>query len=265
MPSRAAEIFARANELEDAGRLEEAVEQYRILAATLEEVEDKVTVILAQIGCLNILGRTKEARSLLPLAAQLLPAESENHPHLEFAKAGVLAAEGKRKHALKILDRLVSDKEGLLKATNGLDLYQHIQMRRVFLLIELRRDKDARPILEEVLTFRAENVSVHFYAGLCYFGLRDSGLAKKHYEEALSKGLPPLWEWQARVHLGPIYYADEALAKAKLEYERAEALGAEIGASAKDQRNVYLWLAKICRELGQEKEAAKYEVLSRQT
>src|SRR3990170_6426206 len=84
MPSRAAEIFARANELEDAGRLEEAVEQYRILAATLEEVEDKVTVILAQIGCLNILGRTKEARSLLPLAAQLLPAESENHPHLEL-------------------------------------------------------------------------------------------------------------------------------------------------------------------------------------
>ncbi len=260
----AAEMFDRATQLADSARLQEALSQYEALFPQLEEVDDKVTVLIQQIYCLNHLGRAEEARRRLRTATELLPSGSENRPHLDYAEADILAAEGKREDALRLLDRIIANRASLIKTQHSEELYREIQQRRAVLLIELGRDKDARPILEEVLTFGVGHVSVPFYAGVCYFGLAEYDLAKKHYEDALRKGLPPVWEWQARVHLGPIYYAEGALAKAKLQYERAEVLGSEIGAQPHDTRNVYLWLAKICRELGEADEAERYQQLASQ-
>ncbi len=258
-----AELFDRANALADQGRLEEALAQYEATLAELNEAGDRASVLLAQIGCLNKLGRAEDARACLRKVGGLVPSDDLNRPHVDFAEAGILAYEGKKEEALRILSQLVNDKRRVLSAENGDDLYKEIQLRRMTLLIDLRRDQEARPILEEVLTVGIVDASVPFYAGLCYFGLGEYKLAKKHYQDALRVGLAPVWEWQAHVHLGPIYYAEGALAKAKLSYERAEALSHEVRPPGQDRKNVYVWLAKICRELDQQEEAARYEQLAK--
>lgn len=260
-----AELLDRANQLAEEGHLEQALDLYATVQRELDDPDEIVTVLLSEINCLSDLGRTKEARSKLKKAMELLPSDSPNFSHVQVAEARILIAEGNREEALRSLSQLASNKAKLLQAENGTGLYQSIQVWRTWTLLDEHRYQEARPILDEVLTLGIEDSTVQYYAGVCYFGVAEYKLAKEHYETALRMGLAPLWEWQARVHLGPIYYAEGALAKAKLEYERAETLGHQIHPLAQDRKNVYLWLAKISRELGESDESDRYEKLARES
>lgn len=73
---------------------------------------------------------------------------------------------------------------------------------------------------------------------------------------------PARWLPQARTHLGAIYFREGALAKAKLEYERADALALAVEAPPATRKKLYKWLALICKNLGQLTEAHKYEDLA---
>ncbi len=263
MSHSVAELLDRANQLAESGHLEEALDLYESVEAELGDPDEIVTVLISQINCLSDLGRTKEARSRLKKAIEVLPADSPNFPHIRLAESRILAAEGRREEALRTLNQLANEKARLLQAERGLDLYKGIQTWRSGMLIDDRRYGEARPIIEELLVSCSEDLSVAFYAGVCYYNLGELELARHRLEDALRLGLRADWEWQARGHLAPIYYRDGALAKAKLQFERVHSLGPEIGAPPLERKKTCLWLARISRELGQGEEAAAYERLAR--
>ncbi len=257
------EVLDQADRLADEGQLEEAVNLYETVLRELEERDEIVTVLVSQINCLCDLGRTKEARSRLKKASELLPSDSPNFPHIQVAETRILVAEGATEQALRILNQLAASKEKCLQAENGVRLHHAVLLWRLSVLVDKARYQEAHRILDEVLNSGVDEISVPYYAGMCYYGLGQYQLAKKHFEEALRGGLPPVWEWEVRGYLAPIYYSEGALAKAKLQYERMEALQIEANAPREEREKVFGWLAKICLELGDNSEAARYDQLAK--
>lgn len=260
----AEELFDKANELSSRGQFEEVLRGYESALAALREPEDRFGVLLGVAGCLAKLGRFEEARHRLREAAGFLSVDDDNHVHVEFAEAGILTAEGEREKALKILDGVASSKPRVLRAVRGEELYTEVEARRGFLLAELHRYKEARPILEKALTRGFDDASLPYYLGMTYFSLDEFDGAKKYISEALSKGVSGAWQFQSHTHLGAIYFREGAYAKAKLEYEHAEALTSVVGATSEVKNKLYKWLSLICKELGEGEEAERYKGLAAQ-
>ena len=264
MDSKTAERFDRAAELADREHYEQALKEYEGISQTLADPIERVPVLLAEVGCLLGLGRIDDARNRHEKAASILPKGSEHTPEIVFSEAKILIAARRRKQALMKLDGLIADEVSLSQTDDPDHLYQQIQLRRGSLLVELYRFEDARPVLEELLAFEIDRRAVAFYLGICYFELREFQLAKDYLRQAQAADLPPAWEWQVHVSLGAVYFGEGAFARARLEYEKAEILGPKVLAPEKDMTRIYRWLEKICRELGDDREAGRYRKLARE-
>lgn len=254
--------YQHALTLHKSGRAEEALGHFAALAESASDPTDKASILIDEVDCLNTLGRLEEARQRLGEARHLLPRESEYHSNIEFAEVGILLSESSCQEALQKLEQLLEKNPELLQKPSHKTLYQEIQARRGFLLVELEHSREARPVLEEVLSYGIHTAQVCYYLGICYFDFGEVSQAKERLVEALKREqkLDDLQKGRAHYYLGMIYHREGAYARAKLEFELCAPLADQADIPRK---YVFGWLEKTCRELNQEKEAERYEKLTK--
>jgi len=254
------ERFERAVSLRDAGDPREAARQFHILANDAADSVERAMILLNESTCLCQMGNTAAARKCWLEASSLVPKESEFRPSIEDQEAFILVTEDRTQEALEILDRIVAKYGNLLARNDKRHLYERIQINRGSHLVYLGRFSDARPLLEEALSFDEAIKGARFYydLGLMYFNLNKFPQSKGHFETALKMGLRDGWGGQAHYYLGVIYAREGALARAKNELELSLQ---EAGTSKLSKQDIYARLAAVCTALGLHEQAQTYRQL----
>jgi tetratricopeptide (TPR) repeat protein len=250
----------RAFALTDSGRFEEAVAELDSLAELASNEEETGAVLIGKLSCFLNWGRIKEARQCLAELQKQLPGlpESDLQPRVKLFEATILNHEGKMEEALGLLNQILGDYSALLNLDENRDLYEEVQKDRGLLIAELDRLSEARPILEEALSFETELREVHYHLGVCYFESGDLKRAKEQFMVALRASVPNHLAGRAHYHLGMIHYREGGYARAKQEFEAAEPLAKE---SNVPRKYIYGWLARTCHALGLQTDAERYRKL----
>jgi len=260
--------FLKACQLRDDGKLNEAIEEFRTLAAGTEDPVDKAGVFLNVAATFQALGEYDRARQQLRAARTLvLPSDDlsiaasqdrrlvQLEVSFDFEDADISSYEGKLEEALAKFDLLLKKYKQVLEEPELRESYEMTQARRGFILADLGRCKEALPILEEAESFEGGKGEICFYLGHCYLASRDYSRAVRKLDEALRLGLPRRLEYRAHCELGTAYYQLKDYAKAKLEFERsAETADAEYI----QQAQIWKWLENTSRNLGLNDEADRY-------
>src|SRR5208282_6377078 len=175
----------------------------------------RAMILLNESTCLCQSGNTAGARECWLEASALVPEDSDFRPSIEVQEDFILVTEDKTREALDVLDRIAAKYGRVLARGDRRDLYERIQINRGSHLVYLGRFSDARPLLEEALSFEETMKGARFYydLGLMYYHLDQLLLSKTHFENALRMGLANGWAGQAHYYLGVIYTGEEAFAK----------------------------------------------------
>ncbi|MGO9641184.1 MAG: tetratricopeptide repeat protein [Candidatus Acidiferrales bacterium] len=255
-----AERFKRAVSLRDTGDSREAAREFHALARDAADPVERAMILLNESTCLCQMGNTVAARKCWLEASSLVPKENEFRASIEDQEAFILVTEDRTQEALEILDRIVAKYGSLLARSEKRHLYERIQANRGSHLVYLGRFSDARPLLEEALSFDEAIKGARFYydLGLMYFHLDQLSPSKEHFEKSLRMGLANGWGGQAHYYLGLIYAGEGALAKAKNELELS--LG-DIETSKLSKQDIYRRLTELSTALGLHDQAQAYKQL----
>lgn len=264
--------FLKACQLQDEGRLKEAIDEFYRVAADAEDPVDKAGVLLNVAATLRALGEFDKARGELRAARSLVTSSIKStveasrgerllqlEPSLDFQEADIYGYEGKLDEALAQFELLLKRHQEALKQPELRELYEMIQTRRGFILADLGRCKEALPILEGAETYGARKAEIYFYLGHCYLTEGEYKRAAGKLVEALKIGLPHVLGYRAHCELGIAYYRLVEYARAKLEFERsAETADPEYI----QQAQIWKWLENASRALGLKDEADRYSRLA---
>jgi len=256
------ERFNRAIALQDSGKVEEALQEFHAMAEETADQDEKAVLLLSQATCCAIMNAPKQAREYVRHAIRL-SRRPEIRARADFTEAALQCIECRFEDSLRALDRLIVDYGDLLRTPDHRDLYEEIQIRRAILFVEFGRHREARPILEEALTFQEAQVDrgqIHYNLGVCLFNLGDKMAAKENFLEVLRDREEDYYTISARYYLGVIYSQEGAYAKALREFERVEAHAAEANI---DKEKIYGWLARVSRLLRLDDDAERYEKLAK--
>ena len=242
--------------------MEEALQEFIGMAQEARDRDEKAALTLNIATCYANLGRFEEARKYDRQAVAISPRD-EIRSRAAFGEAVTCWEERKFDESLRILNNMLKDYSALLRTPDFRDLYELVQRRRGALLTEFSRPGEARPILEEVLSFdlNAEDKAMFlYYLGIALFNLGERNAAKARFLELLQNSVDDYCTISGRYYLGIIYSEEGAYARALQEFERVEphAAMADI-----DKEKIYGWLARTWRLLGNRPEAERYEKLAR--
>jgi tetratricopeptide (TPR) repeat protein len=249
--------FEHAIALRDAGHVEEAVAELAALAEQTPDPEERGIVLLNEARCYRSLGRLAEARERLSRAQRAAP-QTHLLLYLEHEEAILLWHQGERDKALSMVERLIADYGAVLAGPEHRELFEQVHTSRGMLLTEFGRYKEARPELEQCLSFdprTTEMVGVLYYLGLCSLKLGRTADAKGRFQDVLRHARQTDCTPMAHFYLGTIYFGDAAYAKALLEFESCLVAGEE----GPPRRDLYKWLAVTARTLGMKEDAQRYE------
>ena len=181
----------------------------------------------------------------------------------DFSEAEMRWEEKRLDESLWTLDNILRRYSALLRTPDFRDLYEQVQFRRGILLTGFSRPGEARPLLEEALSFDPGLVDMRqarYYLGVALFHVGEKKAAKARFLEVLPGSDDDYCTILARYYLGIIYAEEGAYAKALLEFEHVEAY-ASLAHISKDK--IYGWLARTYRLLGNSGQAQRYEKLAR--
>lgn len=259
------ERFQKELALQESGQYDKALVELCSLAELAASPEEMIVVLQGKIDCLLGLARIQEAKQCLAEIERLLPQLQEGYsdflPRAKLFEARILYFEAKPKKALNVLNKTLAKHSRLLHLPDNRDVrdvYEEIQRDRGILLAELNRLSEAKPLLEEALTYEVNHGDVDYHLGVCYFELGELIRAKEQFLAVLNRDAHQSLTGRAHYHLGIIYYKEAAYARAKQEFEVAEIVAEEAHVSKK---YIYGWLAKTCRALGLEADADRYTKL----
>jgi tetratricopeptide (TPR) repeat protein len=177
-------------------------------------------------------------------------------------RATLLLKDNKREEGLQNLSAILVQYGDLLKCPEGRDVYEMVQIQRAFSLVHLERNEEARPLLEEALSFRVEREvesDLHCHLGRCYFELSEYDRAKTHFERADALGVGE--DWQSAFH----YYFGYTLYELK-DFQRAKReliLCIQSGPDGTPGSMRYALLAATSRKLGEYSEARAYDEIAK--
>jgi tetratricopeptide (TPR) repeat protein len=243
--------------LRDSGETAVAISRLQSLLSSASSPEERASVLLNLVTCYRLSGELSKAQLNLAAAKSLRPED----PYIHFVEACLLDEH----NPARTLQRLneVAAKVEAYAFDDYKDLITEIDLRRGSLLVELKRPNQALRLL---LKASASELSpqdrqlVNFYAAICYSELGNTTLAKRHYIEALQNPSSDITiASKCNYRLGLLYYAEGALAQAKLHFETCEARNFD---NAVPKQFVYEMLSKTCTALGEVKEAARYAGLA---
>jgi tetratricopeptide (TPR) repeat protein len=246
--------------MRNAGKLEEAAEEFHALAESAQSEGDRGVYRLNEAYCLGELHRMEDAWCALREAKELSPGDEEYDLRVGLAEACLCKWQGEPGKAIERLDRLLQAHAGLLRAPGLRDLYEITRTMRGSALVDLQRYAEARPVLEEALGFEGpKEPEFYCHLGICYYGLREYERAKQALAQALQGRMSAGWTVAAHYFLGLAHRALGAAAWAKRELETAAQLGRGHG----NEAQIYRELAETCRRLGLHEEARRYESLAK--
>lgn len=257
-----AQRLEHAITLRNSGHVEEALRELAAMTESTTDPGEKASLLVNEARCYRLQGRLAEARKQLSHACHIAP-KTQGLLYLDFEDAVLYWHEGKRDKALDILERLHDSSRGLLLTPEHRELYHQIQTTRGMLLAELKRFREACPLLEESLSFDPlsnDKAALLYNLGLCYRDLGQPERGKEKFLEALANCADPTYLTLLHYELGTIYFDEAAYPKALTEFEACLA-GAE--QARLPQEHVFKWLAATSRRAGLRGEAEKYETLSR--
>src|SRR5438034_3904689 len=253
--------FENAIALRDAGRVEDALLEFRALAEEASEINEQASLLLNVHTCFCLLDRIEDATRTLNIIHELEVDDPVVSMNVIFGKACMLAQDGKPKEAALCFEQMLKQYAELLKGTEFRDLYQDVQQRLAFALIDLGRHGDAVHILEETIHFKIprpeDQQRIHLYLGICYGELTRNDLAKEELLRVISLGPQNDLEVQARYRLARLYFDVGAFAQAKHHLETIiQTQTNEIAGVPPNY--IYEQLARVCHYLGEEEAESRY-------
>jgi len=258
------EAFNRAIALRDAGKVKEALREFVALAEATVDLEEKAALLGNQCTCLTILGLYQEARKQLTLALSIAP-KTQCLLYHQYVDAALSGHEGQWSRTLQLVERLLEEYGELLLQPEHRRLYQDVQVLRGATLVAHSRFREARTVLEECLRLNLnaqDEREVLSSLGTCYINLGEKGRAKEMLLKALEKGLGGGNAVSAHYHLGTIYFAETAYAKAWMEFEWCLA---HVKEGLVSSEHLCGWLAATANNLGMKEEADRYRKLAEGT
>jgi len=256
------ERYQKALALEDSGREEEAIRELRAMAEEAIDPDEKAAHIFGEAVCLLRLGRLDEARKCNRRAADVSVSDGMR-ARTDSCEAVTYWEERKFKESFDVLNKMLKDYSGLLSTPDFRDLYEMVHQRRAILLAEFGRQREARPLLEEALSFQLDaddKALLLYYLGVALYKLGDKPGAKTRFLEALQGRPDDYGSISSRFYLGVIYSEEGAYGKALQEFGRVEL---KVSLTGIPKGRVYGWLARTYRLSGNAREAEKYEKLAR--
>ena len=241
----------------EARRADEALPELSRLAESETDPTNKGVLLDSIAIGLRVLGRFSEARRQVREACAVLGPEHVAYPAAAFHEALLDMDERKWKPALKKLDVLLKKYGPVLHEGVRGGLFEEVQRNRGMALVELRRSREARPLLESVRSIEYEKERTLCYLGLCDFELGDRGAARQEFEELLA--LPPastsIFRASAHYYLGVIFVGQRQLARALAEFEKCLACPERGLITAK---NLLGWLVNTSKALNLREDATRY-------
>ena len=257
--------YARLFELRDTGRTEEAIHYAEVLLAKASNPDDVGTLLTCITSFNLILGRVVEARrSFRRLNGVQIP-DLEVRLNAEFTEPCLLAQEGKTEEGLRALGSILDRDGEFIHEERFRYLYEDIQCRRAWALIDLSRFAEALPVVRESMSYAFENVSdeqrMRYALGVCLDETAETGEAVREYSRVIGFNLRNEFHEQARCRLANLLVGVGAFAQARKQLELAlEEFSNQ--AAVVPRSFVYGQLAVACRWLGDKASAERYKQLA---
>jgi len=262
-----------ACELVDEGKYAEAYSEFIQLAERTSDPAERSWPLIYAANTLQTMGQEEAATAQLSAARELIethrPSDSATNEifaavesFFDFADANLFWIRGgSLEAALSRFDAALKKHRLALKDPRARGLYEAIQIRRAFILVDLDRWKEALRILEGIESPQEYKEGVAFYLGHCYLAAHDHIRAEQKLTEALSLGgLPHSLEYRAHCELGVTYYEVQNYAQAKRELEKGAATADK---SYLKDGTIWKYLEAACRALRLKDEAEHYASLTR--
>jgi len=225
--------------------------------------DEKALLLYGQAVCLQRLGKLEEARKCNRQAVAISPRD-EVRARTDLGEAVLCWEERRFQESLRILDNILERYSDLLRTPDLRDVYEGVQIRRGILLAKFSRPGEARPLLEEALSFDPGAVDIRqalYYLGVALFNLAEKKAAKARFLGLLPGSDDDYWAISARYYLGIIYSEEGAYGKALLEFEHVEPHAKAANIS---NDKIYGWLARTYRLVGNSGQAERCEKLARE-
>jgi len=237
----------------------------RVLEEMRRESHDqseKIAILVGEATSLTGMGRFAEAESRLD-EAESMAEDPWVFAMLWLQRTNVLWFAVRWEEALKLIERTVGTYRAVLESPEHRDLYELSRLRLGTLLVEFGRYQEASPILDEALSFELtdnEKALLYFETGTCHYHLGNIESSKHWFLQALSIGCGSYKSVLARYFLGAINFRERKYAEALTEFQWCE-VRLEEGRIA--PRQLYAWLAKTFRILGDQDQARRYATLKK--
>jgi tetratricopeptide (TPR) repeat protein len=218
----------------------------------------KAAHLLEQAAHLQKQGQFRDAETLTGEAKLLAAASVQACAEIDLFHAKLLINENRREEGLQKLSAMLIGYADCFKNPDGRNVYELVQLQRAFSLMHIGKNEEARPVLEEALSFQLEcgvQSDVYCHLGPCYHELALYPLAKEQFECANSLGVSEDWQSVFHYYFGYTLYELRDFQRAKREF----ILCLQSGPAGPPESIRYAMLATTSRKLGEHTEARSYD------
>jgi tetratricopeptide (TPR) repeat protein len=219
---------------------------------------NRIGTLLQEANRQQSTGHSADAELSIAEARRLAQGNSQVLAEIDFFCALSLLEEDKRDEGLQALSAMLIQHKAWFNTPEGRDVYELVQVQRAFSLIHLERKEEARPLLEQAITFQLDGEvrsEVHCHLGRCYHELSLYTLAKEQFERANVLGVSEDWQPAFHYYYGYTLYELKEFQAAKREF----ILCLQSGPSGPDASLRYRMLAATSHKLGEHSEARSYD------
>jgi len=249
--------------LRDSGHTIEALKELEMMAESNSDKNEKASLLLTQITCHLLLGKLDDAERTLRRVKTLAPDNAEVRLNFDQQEAYFLIARGDVSEGLHKLDHLLKRHQYIEHDPSYRYLWEDIQQRRAFALVDLGRPMEALPLLKEAVSFALDEPRdvqlVNLYLGTCHYELGQYDLAKEQFLKVIQLDQDNELQAEARYRLAAIYFREGALAQAKLQLEEVVSVFGTRSEPKRHRKGIYELISKTCHHLGEEDSARTYE------
>jgi tetratricopeptide (TPR) repeat protein len=245
-----------ATRLLEKGEFEQALSVFRELETIAPDSEERGAVLLGEYQCFEALGMFAKARQCVLEATKLGEPTPEYLARMAYLEAVLDGDEGDNKSAIARLDRLLEEREELLRSAECEDLYESVQMQRLEYLVNVGRMQEALPLFSEVRGFAIEKrYDFAFREAYCLAKCGDLERAHLIMSKALAESNGIVQETRGRYYSGAMYMTERKYEDALVEFQFCET---HMGESDLSISLVMHALAYVHEKMGHNQEATRY-------
>src|SRR5271166_543028 len=122
--------FENTVALRDAGRIEDAIQEFHLMAAAVSDADDKAALMINEHECYCSLGRLKEAKAILADIRKVGFNNNVVRLIVDYGEACMAIQTGDLKGGLARLDQVLHEHPGSIQDSHFRYLYEGIQQRR---------------------------------------------------------------------------------------------------------------------------------------